>query len=48
MRLLRDDLNQIYVWVDDIDESIRLSPSFDYEEDADKWYQDMMSHFKKQ
>jgi hypothetical protein len=37
MTLLNDDLNQIYVWVDDHDENIELSPHFDYEEDALQW-----------
>ncbi len=37
MTLLNDDLNQIYVWVDDLDENIELSPHFDYEEDALQW-----------
>lgn len=39
MKLLYDDLNQIYVWVDDLDENIELSPHFDYEEDAEQWFQ---------
>jgi len=37
MKLLQDDYNQIYVWVDDNDENIELSPHFDYEEDALAW-----------
>ena len=37
MKLLQDDYNQIYVWVDDNDENIELSPHFDYEEDAIAW-----------
>ena len=37
MKLLQDDYNQIYVWVDDDDENIELSPHFDYEEDAIAW-----------
>ncbi len=37
MTLLNDDLNQIYVWVADLDENIELSPHFDYEEDALHW-----------
>lgn len=36
--MLYDDIVQIYVWVDDVDESIQLSPHFDYEEDAEQWY----------
>ena len=38
MRMSYDDYNQVYVWVDDNDENIELSPHFDYEEDAIKWY----------
>lgn len=38
MKLLRDDYQDIFVWVDDKDEQIELSPHFDYEEDADEWY----------
>ena len=41
MTLLNDDLNQIYVWVDDLDENIELSPHFDYEEDALLWRERM-------
>lgn len=37
MRLLCDDYNQVYVWVEDLDENIELSPRFDYEEDAIQW-----------
>ena len=37
MKLLCDDYNEIYVWVDDYDENIELSPHFDYEEDAIAW-----------
>lgn len=38
MKLLCDDFNEIYVWVEDHDENIELSPHFDYEEDAIRWY----------
>ena len=38
MKLLRDDYQDIFVWVDDNDERIELSPHFDYEEDADEWF----------
>lgn len=37
MRLLCDDYNEVYVWVEDTDENIELSPHFDYEEDAIQW-----------
>lgn len=49
MRLILDDYNQIYVWVDDDDDNIELSPHFDYEEDAIQWYgkiaEDIFSEF---
>ena len=37
MKLICDDYNQIYVWVDDHDHDLELSPHFDYEEDAIEW-----------
>jgi hypothetical protein len=37
MRLICDDFQNVYVWVDDHDENIELSPHFDYEEDALNW-----------
>jgi hypothetical protein len=46
MRLICDDYRQVYFWVDDHDENQELSPHFDYEEDADKWYRDMRQHFR--
>jgi hypothetical protein len=39
MKLLYDDYNQIYVWIDDNDENVELSPHFDYLEDAEQWFQ---------
>jgi len=39
MKLFCDDFQQIYVWVEDYDENIELSPHFDYEEDAIQWYE---------
>ena len=47
MKLLHDDLNQIYVWVDDFDENVELSPHFDYEEDADQWFQKIKEELSK-
>jgi hypothetical protein len=38
MQLKLDDKNGVYVWVDDNDDQIELSPHFDYEEDAFQWY----------
>lgn len=46
MKLLYDDLNQIYVWVDDKDEDDELSPHFDYEEDAEQWFNRMKEELK--
>jgi hypothetical protein len=37
MTLKEDIRNQVWVWVDDSDESIELSPHFDYEDDAIQW-----------
>ena len=46
MKLLYDDTNQIYVWVDDYNEDEELSPHFDYEEDAEQWYQRIKKEVK--
>lgn len=37
MKLILDDYNGVYVWVDDLNENEELSPHFDYEEDAIQW-----------
>jgi hypothetical protein len=47
MKLLADEWNQVYVWVDDYDEDKELSPRFDYEEDADQWYERMKQELLK-
>ena len=39
MTLILDDYNQVYVWVDDTDHEHELSPRFDYEEDANQWFE---------
>lgn len=41
MKLLHDDYNLVYVWVDDNDENEELSPHFDYEDDAFQWFERM-------
>lgn len=41
MKLLCDDTQGIYVWVEEHDENIELSPHFDYEEDAVLWRERM-------
>jgi hypothetical protein len=46
MRLILDDHNQVYVWVDDLDEDEELSPHFDYEEDAIQWQNRMRKELK--
>lgn len=46
MRLILDDYNQVYVWVDDLDENEELSPHFDYEEDAIQWQNRMLKELK--
>ncbi len=50
MRLICDDYNQVYIWVEDLNEDIELSPRFDYEEDAIEWknrIEDLLSKEKK-
>ncbi len=47
MKLILDDYNQIYVWVDDLNEDDELSPRFDYEEDAIQWKERMEQELKK-
>ena len=46
MRLILDDYNQVYVWVDDVNENEELSPHFDYEEDAIQWQNRMRKELK--
>lgn len=38
MQLINDEINDCWVWVEDHDENLELSPHFDYEEDAIQWY----------
>jgi hypothetical protein len=50
MRLICDDYNQVYIWVEDLDENVELSPRFDYEEDAIEWknrIEDLLSKEKQ-
>lgn len=47
MKLLCDDYLQTYVWVEDFDENIELSPHFDYEDDAIQWRDRMEEILKK-
>lgn len=43
MHLVFDDYGEFWVWVDDRDENIELSPQFDTKQDAINWQQ----HLKK-
>ena len=47
MKLIIDDYNQVYVWVDDEDHDLVLSPRFDYEEDAIQWKEKMKEELFK-
>lgn len=47
MKLICDDYNRIYVWVDDNDHDLELSPHFDYEEDAIVWRERMKEELSK-
>jgi hypothetical protein len=37
MILIADDYKQVYIWVDEDDHDLELSPHFDYESDAVIW-----------
>ena len=37
MRLINDEFNEVWVWVEDNNHDIALSPEFDFEEDARLW-----------
>ena len=37
MRLINDEYNDCWVWVEDRNEDLELSPHFDYDEDAIQW-----------
>jgi hypothetical protein len=41
MRLIQDDFEGVFVWVEDLDENIELSPQFDDEHSAILWKQRM-------
>jgi hypothetical protein len=38
MNLYYDEFDDVYVWVETHDENIELSPRFDDEESATRWY----------
>jgi hypothetical protein len=37
LKLINDEYNDCWVWVEDHDHDLDLSPHFDYEEDAVQW-----------
>lgn len=46
MKLKCDDIQQVYVWIDDHTDTIELSPHFDYEEDALQWRDALINQLK--
>lgn len=44
MTLIYDDYNDCWVWVNTNNENDKLSPHFDYEEDAIQWYGRVSGH----
>ena len=44
MILICDDYNGVYVWVDDTNTALKMSPHFDYEEDAHQWLDQIKNH----
>jgi hypothetical protein len=46
MRLINDEYNDCWVWVEDHNEDLELSPHFDYEEDAIQWRDRMLQEIK--
>jgi hypothetical protein len=47
MTLILDDYNQVYIWVDDDNPDLELSPHFDYEEDALEWKERLKKELNK-
>jgi hypothetical protein len=47
MTLILDDYNQVYIWVDDDNHDLELSPHFDYEEDALAWKERLKKELSK-
>ena len=48
MTLIYDDFDEVYVWVEDKDHDIELSPVYDDEASARKWYDRMMTIMSKE
>ena len=46
MKLFNDEYNDCWVWVEEHDENIELSPHFDYEADAIQWQNRMRKELK--
>ena len=46
MQLICDDYNQVYVWVEEDNHDLELSPRFDYEDDALEWRERMKELLK--
>ena len=38
MKLIFDEFNDVWIWVEHDDHDVELSPHFDFEEDAVRWY----------
>jgi len=47
MTLILDDYNQVYIWVDDDNHDLELSPHFDYEDDALAWKERLKKELAK-
>jgi hypothetical protein len=48
MKLICDYTNGVYYWVSDGNVQTTVSPHFDYEADAERWYENLQSHFTKE
>ena len=46
MKLFNDEYNDCWVWTEDHDENIELSPHVDYEADAIQWRDRMQKELK--
>jgi hypothetical protein len=46
VKLINDEYNDCWVWTEEHDENIELSPHFDYEADAIQWRDGMRQELK--
>lgn len=46
MRLIYDDVDEVYIWVEYHDHDIELSPRFDDKNQANNWYKFMKTYFR--